>query len=33
MVAGSVAVIIVVLTALGTEARGIVFARAKQAAT
>jgi MFS transporter, SHS family, lactate transporter len=33
VVAGSVAVIIVVLTAIGTEARGIEFARARPAAT
>jgi SHS family lactate transporter-like MFS transporter len=32
-VAGSVAVVIVVLTVAGTEAKGVVFARAKAAAT
>ena len=31
MVAGSVAVIIAVLTAVGTEAKGVVFAKAKAA--
>ena len=32
-VAGSVAIVIAVLTAVGTEAKGIVFAKAKAAAT
>jgi SHS family lactate transporter-like MFS transporter len=33
VVAGSVAVIIAVVTAIGTEAKGIVFAKAKTAVT
>jgi MFS transporter, SHS family, lactate transporter len=33
LVAGSVAIIIAALTAVGTEARGIAFARAKAAAS